>query len=167
MWLSVPQSDVAMTRTTTSPDPATGLGTSSNSSPEAGLVLTKARMLEARTLGRFASDGLGPRLLFAFSAERPQLFLHRIERRPYRVFECLLCFAGGKRPAPHVAHQPCTGNLRALIVMAILLQRHSRMQDVAVAFLEVLEADFNFFLPTWRHGHVTAFSSNVHHLLLG
>src|SRR2546426_12164455 len=43
MWLSVPQRDVARTRTTTCPGPADGWGTSSNSNPGAAFVLTNAR----------------------------------------------------------------------------------------------------------------------------
>src|SRR3989454_5709076 len=43
MWLSVPQRDVARTRTTTCPGPADGLGTSSGSNPGAAFVLTNAR----------------------------------------------------------------------------------------------------------------------------
>src|SRR2546430_161395 len=43
MWLSVPQRDVARTRTTTCPGPADGWGTSSSSNPGAAFVLTNAR----------------------------------------------------------------------------------------------------------------------------
>src|SRR5207245_3019777 len=94
MWLSVPQRDVARTRTTTCPEPADGWGTSSSSNPGAAFVLTNARtrrsylsptipigsvLVERPALPRLAPGACAPRPLASLLPERPSLLLHRLE----------------------------------------------------------------------------------------
>src|SRR3989454_12624786 len=102
MWLSVPQRDVARTRTTTCPGPADGWGTSSNSNPGAAFVLTNARtrrsylsptipigavLVELPALARLAAGGFDPRPpppLLPERAEHPPPPLGRRPRGPLR-----------------------------------------------------------------------------------
>src|SRR2546426_12680618 len=119
MWLSVPQRDVARTRTTTCPGPADGWGTSSNSNPGAAFVLTNARtrrsylspaipigavLVELPALARLAAGRFDPRPLLSLLPERAGLLLPRIERPPDGLFAPLFRFRGGERPPPPPAH---------------------------------------------------------------
>src|SRR5439155_2556306 len=96
MWLSVPQRDVARTRTTTCPGPADGLGTSSSSNPGAAFVLTNARtrrpylsptipigsvLVERCPLVRLAAGGFQRRPLLSLLRERAVLTRPCIETR--------------------------------------------------------------------------------------
>src|SRR2546428_3722529 len=107
MWLSVPQRDVARTRTTTCPGPADGLGTSSSSNPGAAFVLTNARTrppylsptmasgavsVEPRPFARLSSGRFDPRPLLPLFPECSSLLLHRVECRPDGLFERLSGF---------------------------------------------------------------------------
>src|SRR5207249_2081354 len=144
MWLSVPQRDVARTRTTTCPGPADGWGTSSNSNPGAAFVLTNARtrrsylsptirigavLVERCPLARLAAGRFDPRPLLSLLPERAELLLHRIQRRPDGLFERLFRFRGGESPAPHGAHQPRHGDPWPLAGVPLPRQGDPGVQD--------------------------------------
>src|SRR5881409_943294 len=181
MWLSVPQRDVARTRTTTCPGPADGLGTSTISNPGAAFVLTNARTrpsclsptiasdavsVEPRPFARLPSCRFDPRPLLPLFPECPQLLLHRVERRPDGLFERLFCFRGGEGSATHVAHQPRHGDPGTLVMVPVPFQNHPGVEDVVVPVLEVMQAGLDFFLPLRDHRNVAALGPNVHALPL-
>src|SRR6059036_1122399 len=153
MWLSVPQRDVARTRTTTCPGPADGLGTSTSSNPGAAFVLTNARTRPSclspiyslrpgfsRTLS-FCSASVVPIRPAPAASSFPGMSatpLHRVERRPDGLFERLFCFRGGEGSATHVAHQPRHGDPGPLVMVPVPFQDHPGVEDVVVPVLEVM-----------------------------
>src|SRR2546428_9944418 len=109
MWLSVPQRDVARTRTTTCPGPADGWGTSSSSNPGAAFVLTNARtrrsylsptipigavLVERPALARLTAGGVDPPpppSLFPPRAQFPPPLLAHAPAGPLPPLFPLLC----------------------------------------------------------------------------
>src|SRR2546428_5928853 len=110
MWLSVPQRDVARTRTTTCPGPADGWGTSSSSNPGAAFVLTNARtrrsylsptipigavLVELPALARLAAGPFDPPPLLSFLPEPGVPLLPPLSRSPDGPFQRPFRFPAG------------------------------------------------------------------------